>query len=633
MGKTTKKNDKKEEKCEEKKEELNEWGIRGTNLYMHQQNNVNKMENFESVTTRTYNVNSTTIKIQTNMGILNDKVGSGKTLTTVSLLSRDKLKNDKKETYKYPWITDMGSNHYFSYTIEEERSFKVINLNVIVVSSSLFNQWVKEVNRSDLKYYCIVKNIDIANLTKDIINSLDVIIVTYNRYRDFSNRFNHIYNYVNIGIKRLIFDEIQLRGKIPLAKAQFYWIISATLPNEYEDINHRMYESNAICRLLQNAKYKFISVKNTEDELKQSYQQAQMIEKIYICYNIQFNMYGNLVTNEVQRMIAADDIAGAIIALGGTKDTCSLMDIIIKKEMDKLSQIKAQISYYTILNNKDKIEEYNKKLLTGEKELENLKDKIKRDTEDDNTCPLCIEEFEEQVLTYCCKSVLCSSCVKRIYQTTQKCPYCRTKLDMKNMVISTTKETEKKEEKKEEKLTKTEAVKQIINSNKDGKFILFSEFSNTFDVIQNTLMQANISFAEVKGTSDMKQKYIRMFKEGKLTVLFLNSRNDGSGIDLPEATDVILYHKMSSKDIETQVLGRALRLGRTKPLTVHRLLYRDEEQMDDNVRNLGHLHRSHLPAESNDEIDPQQEYQRRMREEQEREDRELAMRLQAELNI
>ena len=95
-----------------------------------------------------------------------------------------------------------------------------------------------------------------------------------------------------------------------------------------------MYESNAICRLLQNAKYKFISVKNTEDELKQSYQQAQMIEKFYICYNIQFNMYGNLVTNEVQRMIAADDIAGAIMSLGGTKDTCSLMDIIIKKEVN-----------------------------------------------------------------------------------------------------------------------------------------------------------------------------------------------------------------------------------------------------------------------------------------------------------
>ena len=120
-----------------------------------------------------------------------------------------------------------------------------------------------------------------------------------------------------------------------MSKAQFYWIISATLPNEYEDISHRMYDANAICRLLKNAKYKYITVKNTEEELKQSYQQAQMIEKMYICYNLQFNMYGSLVTNEVQRMIAADDIAGAIIALGGTRDNCSLMDIIIKKEMDK----------------------------------------------------------------------------------------------------------------------------------------------------------------------------------------------------------------------------------------------------------------------------------------------------------
>lgn len=631
MGKTTKKEEEKKE--EEKKEELNEWGIRGTTLYAHQQNNVIKMEKFEEVKERIYNDNTTTIKIHSSMGILNDKVGSGKTLTTISLLSRDKLKDKKETTFKYPWITDMGSNHYFSYTIEEERSFKLINLNVIVVSSSLFNQWVKEVHRSDLKYYTIVKNIDISNITKEILNSLDVIIVTYNRYRDFSDRFNHLYNYVNVGIKRLIFDEIQLRGRIPLAKAQFYWIISATLPNEYEDISHRMYDANAICRLLKNAKYKYISVKNTEEELKQSYQQAQMIEKKYVCYNIQFNMYGSLVTNEVQRMIAADDIAGAIIALGGTRDNCSLMDIIIKKEMDKLSHIKAQISYYTTLNNIDKIEEYNKKLLAGEKELENLKEKIQRDTEEDNTCPLCIEEFEEQILTYCCKSILCSKCVKKIYQTTQKCPYCRTTLNMKNMVISSKKESPKKEEKKELRMSKTEVVKNIINSNKDGKFILFSEFSNTFDMIQNALKEANIPFAEVKGTSDMKQKYIRLFKEGKLTVLFLNSRNDGSGIDLPEATDVILYHKMSSKDIETQVLGRALRLGRTKPLTVHRLLYKDEEQMDDNVRNLGHLHRSHLPpSHESEDNNEQQEYQRRLREEQEQEDRELAMRLQAELN-
>ncbi len=162
-------------------------------------------------------------------------------------------------------------------------------------------------------------------------------------------------------------------------------------------------------------------------------------------------------------------------------------------------------------------------------------------------------------------------------------------------------------------------IKKIISQNKDGRFILFSEFS--FLSIKEDLKNENISFAEVKGTSDMKQKYIKMFKEGKIKVLFLNSRNDGSGIDLPEATDVILYHKMSCPQIETQVLGRALRLGRTSNLKVHRLLYCEEENISDNAGGIVQLHRSQINEQD----------ERRLREQQEEEDRQLALRLQNEI--
>jgi ERCC4-related helicase len=193
---------------------------------------------------------------------------------------------------------------------------------------------------------------------------------------------------------------------------------------------------------------------------------------------------------------------------------------------------------------------------------------------------------------------------------------------MKNMAISSSKEEEKKEE-PENKITKLETVKKIISSNPNGKYILFSEFNPTFDPIKSALAESNVSFAEVKGTSDTKQKYIRLFKEGKIKVLFLNSRNDGSGIDLPETTDIILYHKMSSENIETQVLGRALRLGRTSPLKVHKLLYSEEENMEDNPRNIYHLHTSNLTS--------QELYANQLRQDQEREDRELAERLQNSL--
>jgi superfamily II DNA or RNA helicase len=616
------------EEKEEEKYPLNEWGLRGTNLYLHQQNNIKKMEFQEANKERIYKHGTRTTKIYTNFGILNDKVGSGKTLTMTSLLSREKQQNKLvSQTHNYPWVVDMGSNHYFSYSTDEELSFTTIPINIIVVSSAIHNQWSKELDKTDLKYKKIVKTVDYITMTKSDFENLDVIIVTYNRYRELTHRFNIAFHTSNVGIKRLIFDELQLRGVLPMAKAEFYWIISATLPNESSDFTDRSTSNNAICRLLSNTKLKYISIKNSEDELRQSYQQAEIEELKYYSYNRQFNMYGNRVSNEVQRMIAADDIAGAITALGGTKDTASLMEIIIEKEEKEITHIKAQISYFSIINDensKKKIDEYKEKLSFTEKALENLKEKIERDTEEDS-CPLCFDEYKEQVLTYCCKSIMCSQCVKRLYQTTQKCPYCRKTLDMKEMAISSKAETPKY--KKEDTRTKLEIVTDIITNKKNGKFILFSEFNNTFDSIKETLLSKGITLAEVKGTSDSKQKSIKLFKEGKIQVIFLNSRNDGSGIDLPEATDIILYHKMSSPSIETQVLGRALRLGRTSKLTVHRLLYTEEENMGDNPRSLDQMHSSHLPPE----INQQDLYQRQLREEQEREDRELALRLQREL--
>ena len=165
---------------------------------------------------------------------------------------------------------------------------------------------------------------------------------------------------------------------------------------------------------------------------------------------------------------------------------------------------------------------------------------------------------------------------------------------------------------------KLETLVEIIKTNPSGKFIVFSEFEKTFFPIKDTLMNSGISYSEVKGTTDSKQKSIRLFKEGKIQVLFLNARNDGTGINLPEATDLILYHKLSSPSLENQVFGRALRLGRTENLTVHRLVT-PEEQSISNVNQSADYSQSQQVAMENIE---------RERLLQEREDYELALRLQ-----
>ena len=78
-----------------------------------------------------------------------------------------------------------------------------------------------------------------------------------------------------------------------------------------------------------------------------------------------------------------------------------------------------------------------------------------------------------------------------------------------------------------------------------------------------------------KGSGATINKTIENFEKGKIQVLFLNSRELGTGLNLVSATDIILYHALTPS-LENQVVGRALRMGRTAPLTVHKLLHEGE---------------------------------------------------------
>jgi SNF2 family DNA or RNA helicase len=78
------------------------------------------------------------------------------------------------------------------------------------------------------------------------------------------------------------------------------------------------------------------------------------------------------------------------------------------------------------------------------------------------------------------------------------------------------------------------------------------------------------------GSHAVINNIIRKFENGEIKVLMLNASNYGSGLNLQMATDVILYHEMA-KELETQVIGRAQRLGRNEPLVVHYLLHENEK--------------------------------------------------------
>jgi SNF2 family DNA or RNA helicase len=84
-----------------------------------------------------------------------------------------------------------------------------------------------------------------------------------------------------------------------------------------------------------------------------------------------------------------------------------------------------------------------------------------------------------------------------------------------------------------------------------------------------------MKYSHLKGRGDVVKNIVNNYKTGDLQVLLVNVHDYGSGLNLENTSDIIMFHKFDS-EIEKQVIGRAHRLGRRGELSVWYLLYGNE---------------------------------------------------------
>ena len=111
--------------------------------------------------------------------------------------------------------------------------------------------------------------------------------------------------------------------------------------------------------------------------------------------------------------------------------------------------------------------------------------------------------------------------------------------------------------------------------------LVFSDSLNFFKVIQERLLDSEIEAYELKGNNNTIKKRVRLFNEGKVNILLLNTKYMGSGTNLQAASKIYIMNHIDS-ETETQVIGRANRHGRKGDLEVHYILYDIEKELFDN---------------------------------------------------
>jgi hypothetical protein len=335
-----------------------------------------------------------------------------------------------------------------------------------------------------------------------------------------------------------------------------------------------------------NMEYWRIILRNSDQYINNSFAMPPLHHHKIICKtNSNIRILDSLIPNDVMAMLHAGDTKGALQVLGVHDETpTSIIESLTKSLIKDLEQQKRKLEFYKTMEYST--EAAKQKSLENQQEkinsLENRIDTIKTRMADLDTtnCPICYSDIEVPTLTPCCKNLFCFVClcesIKR--QTGQPiCPLCRTNINSINdlHVVNKMANTIQHAPDKIEPKTKVEEFINFVENNPKARILMFSGYDASFFQITSEMTHRNITYSMINGSTNRVSKIINEFSEGNYRVLFLNSRHVGAGLNITCATDVFLFHKMSS-EMEKQIIGRAYRMGRTKSLNVYHLLHENE---------------------------------------------------------
>ncbi len=548
------------------------------------------------------------VKISTNIGILGDIVGYGKTLTALAIIAHNPLNNIHINNIMTHSYHSVKGYNYFTAVSNNKKTpnvYDMINSTLIIVPRGpVYVQWEKTLKENTkLKYLAIdsltfiKKTLPEYNLSNEneiisFFNQYDVVLIkntTLNNLLEYYN--NNQKDKFNNKWKRIIIDECHdIINKIEIFNYLFIWLISGTYMNicdRYYCTSYSQYYN--IKEILKEEYIDFLLVKCNKNFVKESFNIPLLVENYYLCKMSKYlKVIKNYINQSVLEKINANDISGAIKELGGKNDTEEGIAKLICSDMNKsLSNKKKEREYILTLDIPEEQKENKIKIIDNELKIleDKLKDLTERITEIKNkTCSICLDNITNPIILDC-THLFCGSCLfqylNNINLNVKKCPECRTEIKSENLtaiVPINNIEIENVPIKKYELigkglLTKEETLIELIKNNIDGKYIIFSRV-DSFSKIITELTNNNITYSTLKGHTTHMMNVLNDFKKGKINVILLTTQYAGSGIDISYATDVIILHSMDAD--KQQAIGRAQRVGRTCSLKVHNLCYEHE---------------------------------------------------------
>jgi superfamily II DNA or RNA helicase len=541
-------------------------------------------------------------EITTNIGIIGEKVGYGKTITALAIIAHSpintlKINNSSLKSYNTQVKikpTDVIKNaaiisNIQKYDTEVIRSKYINTTLVIVPRGPVYTQWVRSIqNDSKLSVLLlddirIIKKIEKPNdnnieRIKKYFERFDLVLIKNTTLRKFMNYMEHDSFFIKYWARVIVDEAHDILMSIGNISFLYKWLISATYTNLL-NIRYCVNANIYLIRELIKNELNHILIKSKDSFIKKSFDLPPIIEKTYKCkmLNRLSAIRPYLSRSQIERLNASD-LLGIMREIGGNVATENgIIECFTNKLNKDLHNKKCEKNMieYMALSDEEKEQRYesiNRIISSLESKIEDLTVRISNIS--DKNCAICLDNLTNPLILNCTHSY-CASCIMMWIRTNKKCPECRKEIDISDTTLITNNTITSPIDKSKIK-SKENTLIDIINNKQEGKFLIFSKIENGFSNIINNLNNHDISYTEIKGTTSCMNNILERFRKGEVKVILLNTNYAGSGIDISFATDVIIYHSMNNE--RTQAIGRAHRVGRTNPLYVHTLLYEEETQ-------------------------------------------------------
>ena len=558
---------------------------------------------------------SENLKYQSNIGIIADDVGGGKSISVLALISSKPTIKDAALPVQFINYENMG---FIVYAKEYNRT--ILNGNLIIVPHSIFLQWDKYIKKFSSLTTLRVNNTKSTNFTIKELDNNTVYLVSNTFIVEFLARVQNIIGNNKYTFQRVFVDEadnIRLTTKIN-PSGLFNWFITSSVENlifpsgQYtilKDQDDEYSWFNTKTQNIQGLKYKnyirnlFECITNTKFDIldilgqficRNQYQYIQSSFQLelaniygYLCKTpAAINYLSSSMTNQAELMnfINANDITALKEKLGFKVESGNSISQMLTSSLQKTYN--NELKHYKYIDSLD-IEPVDKteRLAKIQKKLNDITSSInhinsRMIVDENNICPICHDNFTKPICSVvCCGQLYCMGCISGYFNTIktqkQECPCCRATIGYQGITIISD-EFSNSTPCLQKELSKKEVVfEKLIRERPESKWLIFSGYDGTFNTLINKLECDGITFEKVMGTNSHIENLITDFKNGKIRVLLLNAFYFGMGLNLECATDILIYHTLNP-ELERQVIGRAQRPGRASPLNIHLLCHDNE---------------------------------------------------------